>query len=1041
QLDHAGDQKRRGKRQRVPPDPASEGRRQRAQRELAQARAAFLSLSRAEQRALLNAHESRRADAAARSSAQRRKAEQLEQLTLQADQLAALLEGQPGPGVDLRSLLEIDLADLVDLADDPQRRRSFVDDEVETETSAPPASDDVDSKLAYAKRRRDALWRQFMALDADAREELLASHSRPPDSPADPSEHALEAEEAAVEAAQAHELAVVDSQLAQTEAARLVAEHRATLLGVKEAQARFEAQLAHRQDALAAATETALGWDRRVRELRDSVSPGPVREQQADELYPSLKSDLSVARDDLQGALDAVREPPFAVPVPTEEGGIGVASGLDDDGTRQLRAELVREAERLRALDVQSRWDQAAGLRDSVVSLNQARLGLFKMLSESRRDDLEGFGSEGVAQVKRELDQIVLEARFHLLALPRELADHYQQLRSDPGPALLSLFQLFLLIAVFRWWRKRADATLEDYRRGWMLKRPQTTVTRGVAAAVWYLRRVRKPIEWFALFAVLSTWLAGSSELGETKYLQIIVLWLLTGAFVVQLIDATASRQGGSSESRARLRFRSLRMVGVSVVGVGLVLSLTDLSVGRGAIYAWVISSFWFLAIPLVAILVVWWKDAVFEDAKIRESSRLLAWVAAHAEGPLKYPAALVGGAYLLFEGIAAFFTRRASDLAPLRGFFSYLFRRGIEKSASAVPLEYGTEPIAEELEDAFADRVPTPDELVTSYMTKEVHAMRALVRSDSAAIVAVVGEQGLGKTTFLHRVTSDMEPKDVCRVQCRPGGFASLLREFARALDLPESASEADLVASLRERSPRVICVDDAQRLVRPLIGGLKDIDLLSRFARQVGPETSWLIAIGAPGWNYLVRARGERAAFDHVIDLSAWEESSLVDLIEKRTRAAGLAPSFDRLVVPRQLQVSPVTAEERTKRDFFRILWDYAGGNPRVALHFWGESLYRRPPDETVQVRLFSGPSAGDLDDLPLTFYFVLRTVVQLQLAVERDVVACSDLSAADVADALRAARVRGYLSEHDRLFEIDVHWYRAITSILRRKHLLLI
>jgi len=256
----------------------------------------------------------------------------------------------------------------------------------------------------------------------------------------------------------------------------------------------------------------------------------------------------------------------------------------------------------------------------------------------------------------------------------------------------------------------------------------------------------------------------------------------------------------------------------------------------------------------------------------------------------------------------------------------------------------------------------------------------------------------------------------------------------------LSATATEDEIVASLRERSPSVICVDDAQRLIRPLIGGLEDIDRLIRFTRLVNPQTCWFITIGKPAWHYLKRGRGDRAAFDQVVELEPWEESQLSTLIEQRTQTAGIVPSFERLVVPRQLQTSPVSDEERTKRDFYRILLDYSDGNAEVALHWWRASLYRKPPDETVYVRLFPGPTAAALDGLPSTFYFVLRTVVQLELAIEADVVTCTDLSASEVADALRAAQVRGYIRERSGLFEIDIEWYRAITNILRRKHLLL-
>ncbi|TFH29346.1 MAG: hypothetical protein E4H00_07135, partial [Myxococcales bacterium] len=561
ELDRAQKRGGPGARKHVAPDQAGEGRRAQAERELAQARAAFLSLPSAKRRALLATHEARRSEVAARSTSERRKTEQLETLISQADQLQELLQGELDPSVDPHPLLELDLGDLIELSEDPQRRRRFRNEDLAEDTSGPSPSDNLDSRLAHAKRRRDTLWRRFMALDVEAKDQLLESHTQRREVPDEASERVADAEEAAAEAAEQRQLALVDSQLAESEALRLVAERRASLLGIREAQARFEAQLVSGKAALAAKTETALGWNRRVRELRKSLPSGEAREREADTLYPSLKDDLGTARRDLSSALDAVRLTPAGVPEPTNGAIVGVSTDIDDEGTEALRTELFSEAARLEALDAQLRWEQAAGLRDSVGILNQARLDLFELLSESRRDALEGLGREGVAQVKRELDQIILEARFHLLALPRELTDQVQRLRSDPGPALLSLLQLFLLIMVFRWWRKRADMTLDEYRRGWMLKRPQTTLTQGVAGSVWYLRRVRKPIEWFAFFALLSTWLAGKGELAEAKYVQIVVLWLLAGAFVVQVIDATASRQGPSSESQAKLRFRSLRLV------------------------------------------------------------------------------------------------------------------------------------------------------------------------------------------------------------------------------------------------------------------------------------------------------------------------------------------------------------------------------------------------------------------------------------------------------------------------------------------------
>ncbi|HET6418138.1 MAG TPA: ATP-binding protein [Polyangiales bacterium] len=877
----------------------------------------------------------------------------------------------------------------------------------------------------------------------------LAAHASGQSAEPDAGVSPLGAEETSAEAASAEEQALAaareralaEANLAQTETRRLIAERRARLLSVKEGQARYTDELAEKQVELAAALESALAWNRQVRELEDSVPEGRSRGAEADRFYDALVHDLTQARQNLGSALDAVRSEPSAVPLLQAADSDRIPLDIDDGSLDELENELVGAASILQAEETKLRWDRAQTLSRAIVIMNESRLRLLDMLSEARRESLEGFGPEGIAQVKREVEQIILEARFDLLSLPREATERYEQLRSAPGPALAGFFQLFLLILGFRWWWKRADSTLEEMRRTWLQKRPQTLVTRGVSTFAWYLRRIRKPLEWLLFFAILARIIARAGQVADTKYLHIVIRWLAVGAFVVQLIDATASRQGFSTESLDKLRFRSLRLVGVSVVVVGLILSLTQTAVGKGAIYAWVASTFWFLAIPIGLILVFWWRETIFERAKARTASRFLQWVASRDHTVLMYPAAVLGGAYLLIEGIVGFFLRKISELAPLRRLLTYQMRRGVQKSTTAIPAERGTEPLPPELLEALGSGPPTAAGLVTSYMSDRVHAMRALVRSDKRAVIAVVGERGLGKTTFLGRVTSDLEPDALCSVQCQPGGFPVLLAQFARALELPEGSPEEQIIESLRQRAPRVISVDDAQRLVRPLIGGLEDFDHLTRFMRLVSPETRWLIAIGKPAWHYLRRARGDRSAFDQIVDLKPWEEPQLAALIEQRTREAGIDPSFERLVVPRQVQTVPMSDEERTKRDFYRILLDYSDGNPEVSLYWWRASLYRRPPDDTVHVRLFQGPTATQLDDLPSNFYFVLRSVVQLELAIEKDVIACTDLSPAEVADALRAAWMRGYIEDRGGFYHVDIAWYRAITGILRRKHLLFI
>lgn len=1021
-------------------DPA-----ERARRELASARAKFLSLSRERREQILAAHRARRRSVAEVSGSDKAKRRYLEVLKEEASHLEALLNGSLDRAIEPWPLLDIDLVDRREIAIDSDRRQQFLAPLADGASVVEDATSDgdLDAQLATQRRRLDALRRQFLNLDEGERGALLASHGSRI-STAQPSSVAAaeiaEAKEAAQEAASDRREALVDSKLAQTEAMRLLATRRADLLMIKEAQAHFEADLASARGEIEQSHERVLAWGRRARELEARRSSNPELAREADGLYLNLIGDLGQARRALRATLDTIQEGKSSTPKPTDAGLEPLPMEIDDGTVRQLRDELDDAARNLSAAEVQLRWDRAAALRDQIVEMNKVRLRLFDMLSEKERHKLEGFGREGVQQVRRELEQMTLEARYHLLSFPVQLRAQARGLREASGAAVFNVFQIILLVLLFRWWRRRADEILENTRRDWLRRRPQTVFHRAVASLAWYARRVRKPLEWLIFFAVLMQILSEVRERPETVYLRIVVLWGLVGALVVRWVDAIASRQGTSSESAAKLRFRSIRTVGVTVVAIGLFMTLTGVTVGQGAIYAWVVRSLGIVVFILFTVLVVWWAQTIFERSATRQEVKVMAWVSDHKRGFLRFPAAAVGGVYLLAQGVARFVMRQVDQLAVTRVLFAYLLRRGVEKQASSKVGAAGAVPISESLYEAMGPSETTDPILVTAYASEKVHSMRAFVRSQSDAIVAIVGERGLGKTTFLRRVTSDLDSSAVCRVQCAPGGFAALLRSFASALGLPRTASEADVLNRLNARPPTVISVDDAQRLVRPMIGGLEDIDQLIRFTRLAPQESSWLIALGTPAWQYLKRARGDRAAFDRVVDLPEWSESQIASLLKARCAEACVEPSFDRIVVPRQAQSLALDDKDRNERDFYRMVWDYSDGNPAIALHFWRQSLYLQPPDEAIYVRLLQGPSTADLEDLATTAYFVLRTVVQLELATEEDVVACTDLDADEVADALRAAKLRGYIVERDQLYEVSIQWYRAITNILRRKHLLL-
>lgn len=1025
------------------------------QQRLVEAQAAFLSLPAKKRRQLLTAHQARRQAADRANRLQSEKRARLAELETSAANLEAFLEGRLSADVDPSSLLSVNLLDDASLATSEARRRTFLEHSAHGTPAEPPPGDhrskpkglSLDAQLALAAEKLDSLRARFSALDDSQQKALFVQHEEakaatvevgPTLSIPEPAVASQKADEAAA----AKELALQTSKDAGSEVARLIAEKKAELLAVQEAQARFEASLATRQTDMEQDQELALRWGREVRDLMEAPPPEEGGETTADPMYGQLVTDLESMRSKLRQTLSALLGGGSAIPSVDKSKSTELPGGVDDRELKALVAKLQDNRSRLETLDTRMLWDTARTQRDAMVAMNRSRLRLMSKLSLTKRSALRGFGPEGRAQVRRELAQMTLEARYRLLALPRLLKSQFAAASKSSVSIGFVLFKLLLLILLFQWWRRNGDSILDDWRRSWRLRRPQTDFTRRMATTIWYLKRVRKPLAWLVLVIVLQRVFRVLKDLPELEYLWILALWVLLGSFVIHFVNAVAERQGRGSEASAKLRFRSLRLVGVTIVAVGLILSLTNETVGQGAIYAWVTRGSWVLLVPILLTLVVWWRPIIFERAAAHGSpGRVLKWVSARNEGPGSYFSAGVGGIYLLGEGLNRFSLRQASQLAPTRRVLSYFFRRKVEKQTSLTPNASKYTAVAPELYDALGPDHPS-DVRIEAVMRDKTREIRNLVREDNNRVIAVTGLRGMGKTTFMKHVVEGLSEQGCWQIQCRAGGIQSLLADLAQAAGLPPTATEEEVSAAIGEKKPTVICIDDVQRIIRPVIGGQIDLDRFIDLAHQASSTTSWLVAVGLPAWQYLQRAEGERAIFDEVVELEPWSEEDITSLIRLRNKAQSIQPSFKGLNVPRQVDTDArMNEEERAEHDFYRVLWDNSEGIPGLALQYWRESLSTGTQEDRPRVRLYKAPTAGDLDQLQESMHFVLRAIVQLDLATEHDIAKATNLRPQEVSDALRLAKLRGYIEITDEGIRAEFVWYRAILQLLRRHHLVTI
>src|SRR5690606_17341194 len=144
------------------------------------------------------------------------------------------------------------------------------------------------------------------------------------------------------------------------------------------------------------------------------------------------------------------------------------------------------------------------------------------------------------------------------------------------------------------------------------------------------------------------------------------------------------------------------------------------------------------------------------------------------------------------------------------RHFLAYLFRRGVARQAQVVNQRH-LAPIPVEVKTRLM--APTAD-ILSDVAESEFAALNRELELRPGAILVLIGERGLGKTTLLHRIVTT-RPHASVFVECQYGGIEDLYVACADALGLPTTAGPDQLLAALHGRAPTLVVVDDLHRIV----------------------------------------------------------------------------------------------------------------------------------------------------------------------------------------------------------------------------------
>ncbi|CAH0525957.1 AAA family ATPase [Vibrio hippocampi] len=684
-------------------------------------------------------------------------------------------------------------------------------------------------------------------------------------------------------------------------------------------------------------------------------------------------------------------------------------------------------------------WQQVESHYLTLNSLSHSKQTLLALADDSVREQLTGFGPTGVIQFKQELKLTQYNIEYFIFYQIRSFKLLFDELLISPIPVVWVGIKVFVIYLLLMWWLANS---------GRMLKRLKQNVSQSTTRPPFWVHlillfgKAQKSIAWLIAITLSLRVLSQIEALVHLRYLETLTWWILGGSIAISLTLELVHRYSLSTgEELVKLRLSTLRRYVWSAIAAGLVLQIAAETVGKGTIYYWIVSFFWFWFILITLSVILMWKKRVFHTLeRIPEKPLLVVWaVDKQNRWLIGLIATIIGATWLSFYQLKNRLISLLSRYGIFNQVLAYLFKIEVEKQTSS---ESDNQLVRVKGSDTFNYVLPGDDNSpLVNFGESEMTKLAKYLLTDSPTICVVSGERGIGATRLLVQMLDRVKNAEPIYINCPIAGYDELLIDLALSLGLEQDTSEIKILNHLRKSDTSyLIAIDNCQRLVKPKVGGLADLIKFTNLLRRSKKNHRAVFSIEKASWRFVDRARGERLLFDLVCFLPRWNEAELTQLLDSRINQDDQFPiHFDGLVVPKQWDNDSESEEERAKQGFYRILWHYADGNPTVALRFFRYSLKRDKQTDKVYVRLFHTPDSEELEKMPKPMLAIIRSIVQLGSASPEELSDSTQLTISEVIGTLRYFESRGYIEWTEDKARVSDHWFRSITNVLDRQHLL--
>jgi hypothetical protein len=968
-------------------------------------------------------------------------------LQREINDLGELRAGRLPPETALAALFEIDLTDSAAIGVRVQSLQKRL-------SATPEQSDPKAADISSLRRTRDALRLAFLQLPTAQRDALVEQDRLRSQSEAMAAEQAR-AVEAITSNEQARDIALTTanataddtSRMLATEEARLLT-HLSELSSLRQSWAqrqqlqlqKYQALLAHFGDVSAGATLSAA---------------------QADLHYNEIRGALRQLRDEAHSALSKLTDPTSVMQLGAGmviDAQTALTHTAEVNRIRALRTQIAAEEKSLTEREATVRYGAAEDVMNALRTLQAQRVALLPRLSAQRQSDVTGISGDGLERVLSEVAHLRLMARWYPVQRLHDVTDLAQRMRKSfnvggLGTALFWIIILAVGLAILparlRTWMGKLRASVAPAIASIALRRLAISTLHTLIRVTGELTLL---LGVYLCFDVILVGHLALPELVALRSLAYAFAWYRVALALIHRVLLTAiSRYQLVEPSLNTKILRSLRMVARLALWFVMYLTLAQAMLGRGALYGIAREIAVFGAIFVGWLLLRAWRTEVTSAyLSIFPEGRLADRVRASQENSQGLFVALAAFVFVAARGVWVWLRDTALRFEQTRKALAYLFRRQLERKAKnqSAPPDPALLPV--ELQNALTEEAVSGALGIDVY--PKVDAVSAIAldlpNGKRGALIALSGERGAGKTTWLLALQKRLADKLPCTLYAiahrdpTVGGVCAVLCD---ALNLTPTSDPNAVIDQLNQLPPQVVLLDLVQNTFLRDVGGLAGHQALIRIAQATTSHMVWVLTYAHWPFEFVQRTQPDRDVYDRKVMLKPWSEPQICALLDTRIAQAGFTVDYEKLFsepgLPKPVIVHGQIAHDELERSadrYHRLVWDYADGNPRIALHFFRLSLvFVR--DKHVDVRLFSMPQVDDLEPFETSTWFTLACLVQHENLTVEEAVRSLRFSAQDCERALTLLQSHGFLNCHEGRYRVESHWSRAVLRFLHRKKLL--